>query len=308
MASSQINDSLNFLSNQVRTVRDTSESTYPLVFRSCNYGFKILDDTLQIEYSEESKYKTNDSENIQYSNRIYTANLRDISEINVLNEIIGSEYAKYESSFFEIHALRSYGLFKVKNLEANVETETDLISIPIFRLKDTTNFRKIGSLIKNYGNIKDNYIDPSCEFQEIKLGNLKNNSFLAMFENGLEDSIKLNRNCQLNDELSKVLMSYLELENIKKFYGTIVLNANDSIEFISSYQNDMYNFYNSLDSLSMGQEAMREIAYLKITNEQLNEITTLLSKQNWETGKCNGVKVNSYFDFHLENKSYIKSG
>ena len=45
----QLNDSLAYYCSQVKTVKDSSESNYPLVHRSSDYTIRILNDTLFIE-------------------------------------------------------------------------------------------------------------------------------------------------------------------------------------------------------------------------------------------------------------------
>lgn len=303
----QINDSLEYLCNQITTVKDSSESNYPLVHRSSNYEFQILNDTLFIETAVKSKYKTADSDTIYYENKKYKAKLKDIQSIATVTERYGSKAYGYNKSFLEVSSLRSYLLFKETYSDGKSKKniiDTDLISIPIYKLEDTTTFKQLAQLINNEANIKENHIDPNCKFDEIKIPRSENNLILAINENGLEVPIKLNKNPALNDELYTVLRSYIEKENIAKLYGLIVLNSNQKIEYLSSYQNEMHNFYESLDNLSFGMNAVKESGFLKITNRQLNEILNLLNEQNWEVGRCKGIEVNCYFDFSIENKNY----
>ena len=53
-------------------------------------------------------------------------------------------------------------------------------------------------------------------------------------------------------------------------------------------------------------KALKETAFLKITDEQKVQITEILSKQKWTSGKCGHRKVNAYFNFHIENVKFEK--
>jgi hypothetical protein len=89
-----------------------------------------------------------------------------------------------------------------------------------------------------------------------------------------------------------------------KFYGTIAINENDEIFFLSSYQNEMFNYYESLDCLSLSQEILKERAHLSISNETLENLYSIIKHAEWKTGKCYGQKVNSYTYFHVSNDKY----
>jgi len=61
----------------------------------------------------------------------------------------------------------------------------------------------------------------------------------------------------------------------------------------------------ALDSQSV---QMSVWAHLFITDEHMTYFTEKLKKQNWQAGICNDTKVNSYFNFYIENTNYKKPG
>jgi len=145
-----------------------------------------------------------------------------------------------------------------------------------------------------------------CKFDNLRFEYGPAADFYAIENIHLQEKIKLNSNDSINQEMTRVLSKFLEEKNIQKFYGTIVLDENDRIMFAESYQNEMYNHYQTIDSLSISQRILKERAHLNISDETLRSIYAILEKAKWETGKCYGQRVNSYFLFHIENNRYKK--
>ena len=303
LAISQINDSLQILCDSIRVVNDTSDANFKHLSRSRSYNMQMLKDTLTIEIEKiDSLIWSDDPRDHRASAVIYKMNVNDIGEMSYSSKSKELYGIKWTESYIEFSALRFYTLFK-QIFDHTVTTETDMVKIPVISQRDTAHFKQIVHLLNNHIDIENNYIPPSCKSEDILLEGKNNKKITAIELNNLEKPIALNGSQDLEQEIHQILIGYIEQENIKKIFGIIYINKNDQLEHFHSEQNKMYNYLNTLDTIPSAFKVMRETAYFKITDEQKDHIKKVLEKQKWETGSCGKQKVNSYFDFYIENKN-----
>jgi len=302
-AKSQINDSLLLLCNSIEVLNDTSDISFKHVLRSRKYEIQMLNDSLCIEIIEidESIWSTENQE-IRVDTTNYRINKNDIAQIKFLTEEKELYDYKWTEAWIQITALRYYPLFDYK-INNSKTFKTDEIKIRVVNLKKSIFFENIASLLRNNIDLESNYIDASCKLENVTISD--NDLILnSIEENNLEVSMEINGNNDLEEEVSKILSDYLSVNNIKKIFGTIFIDDMNQFRHFYNEQNEMYNYLNTLDTIPAAYRVMRETAYFKITDEQVAEMSELFLKQDWKSGICDELKVNSHFDFHIENNEY----
>lgn len=302
---SQINEQLANLCDSISIIDETSGSDYPFI-SSSNYKIQINTDTLVIEINQTLDMGPDeDSIDRGRSKYTYKMNVNDIQKIEYSCEKKSSYGIEYFEANMVFSALRFYPLFRAyyKN---GIVVKKDMFKVKVINYKDTVYFRQITELLQKHIDTENNYIDPSCIEEEIKLFDRPSIKMNVVPYGNLEEPITLNGQTDLSQEIYQVLIGYLKDENIKKIYGYLIIDDSDKFVSFENFQNQMYNHYNTLDSLSVGQQVLRDMSYHKITDEIKKKIEEILVNQNWKTGSCNNTKVNSYFYFLIENPDYIE--
>jgi len=268
---------------------------------------QVLGDTFVVEVIEKDSVILSGDSKCNIDTHLYKMDFGDISDIifsTKQSEIYGY---KSRESFIEFEALRFYRLFK-HSINGRVVANTDIVKIPIVNHQDTTHFKQLVDLLKNHVDLENNYIAPSCEVEEVLLGMESGKRIKAIEVGSLEKRITLNGSENLEEELRHILINYLEQENIKKLFGTILINQQDQLQEFYNDQNEMYNYLKTLDSLPRLYMVLKETAFYKITDKQKSHIDEILSKQKWTSGQCKNQKVDSYFNFHIANAGFMESG
>lgn len=301
---SQLNEQLKIICDSIKTIDDNTDSNYSHLSRSREYQMTIMSDTLSIQVKSRDKLVgSNDPRDDRFSNDVYKMNIHDIGAINFISNSHDNYGYKWTEYLLEFISLRYYPLFNRK-ADSGTIIKDEAFTFQVINQSDTIFFKELVHLLNENIDVQNNYIEPNCETLEITLnGGAARKMEIIEFDN-LELPILLNENQDLEKEIHRILIDYIVQENIKKVYGSIVINSNNQFEYFDSYQNQMYNHLNSLDTVPAGYRVMRETAYLKITDEQNDNLTKLLKNQSWQTGSCKGNLVNSYFSFLVENEKF----
>lgn len=289
---SQINQELLEIAQDLQIDKDTS--TPGFFFRNRDYSFKIENDSLLIAITINDSYDLpgtprNDTLTTQLA---YKLRLGDIADIEVDDSNLADQH-------LFISAQRLYPLFK-QTKNNGIPLNTDGVKIQILRDKDIVHFEQLKSVLYQYANIEDNYIASNCDYDKIPVGK-GGNVIQAIESYALEEPIKLNGQTDLNKELKSILSKYLRKQDIKKLYGTVVINSAGDFEYFDSFQNEMYNKNLKSETLRIGEEIVADKAHYRITDKQLQRVTKILRRQAWEAGACNKVRTNCYFEFLIEH-------
>jgi len=305
VSKAQINDQLQVICDSMAVEKDTTCYNCDSFAKDRKYKITIDEDTLTVLVDAVDQHRTSkDPRDRHVYVDIYKVNVHDLDRITFKYQLKKLYDLEWEESYVEIAALRDYPL--IKHNYRGSDLETAMFKIWVINQQDTVHFKQLASLLNTHLSLDSNTIPPSCEVESHTLNTSPPQRKNLIENHNLEEAIQLDRSTDLNEELKKILLPYLVKENIMKVYGDLVINSNNEMMSFESFQNDMYNELQSMDSIPVGYRVMRETGYLKITNEQKLEIVEMLKNQNWTAGKCNGKSVDAYFDFIVENENYIE--
>lgn len=307
LVEAQINDSLKIICELIEVKNDSTCFNCDAFIKSRNYDIQLFEDTLIIKINSVDSLKwSNDPQDRHVSIDVYKLNINDIKHINYISSKKQLYDLNWVESYIEFSTLREYPLFKHK-YKGSIQ-KTDMIKLHLVNQNDTINFKKLYNFFVEHLDLESNYIPPSCNVENITLNTIVPQKINLIEQNNLEEPIRLNGTDNLDQELQRILMDYLVQENLMKLYGDIIINQNNEMIHFESYQNEMHNYLNTLDSIPASFSVLKETGFLKLTDKHKLQIENLLKDQDWKTGKCNKQLVNSYFDFYVENKDYKKPG
>ncbi len=303
----QINNALKTICDSIEVVKDNSDPNFSYLARSRSYDISIVDDTLIVKiFAVDSLLNSSDPRDSRPSLNVYFANINDIGEIKFVSEKHDSYGIEWIESYVEITALRHYPL--IGRIYRNKRiAPTDAFTIRVINQNDTCHFRRLDSLLNDFISVSDNFIPPSCEAEEIGVDEKTRKKISAIAPEGLDKTVRLNDNEDISAELESVLIDYIKEQNIKKLYGYIVINQDSEFTYFDSWQNEMYNHLNTLDSIPAAYSVMRETGYFKITDKQKADVEKILKTLNWSAGECNDKRVTSFVHFHIDNPGFIES-
>ncbi len=295
----QINDKLEKLSQSVSIQNDTSDWNFSDSYRTCNYFFRILNDTLIIEYDESlEKINHRNTKRLDSTIVLQKMFLQDIdsidmdifkSEINISDSL----YTSFTGEIY-IETQREYPLFK-RSYNNNAACKTAFVTIPIYKFSDTIIFRNIIEIIKDEAKKHYKELPPNCALSKITY-NKRGDYVEGIKLNSIEKYPTLNDSFNIRQNLNLLIDNYIKENNINLIEGFVIIDTSDQLSTVYIHQEYMSNEF-SLEIKKNASELTNNLYGFKITPIQYSNFRAMLKRQKWKTGECNGIKVNTYIEY-----------
>ncbi|MEM1321556.1 MAG: hypothetical protein AAGG75_14965 [Bacteroidota bacterium] len=300
----QITDSLEYLSQEVSIENYAWDDGAPYRLKSMKYEIMIREDTLLVNLnSTDTHTRSTPKSEVIKSTMKYKAPLEHIGKIHFINEKTKLEPIGefVYNTKIEIEALRDKELFDIIYDNGTVRN-TYHIPIRVYKLSDTLKFKNIVSLLNHHITPENNSIEADCNADQYhEWSGIEIN---AVFQINLQTPIHMNGSRCQESALQQLISPYLAEQNIKSILGYIIIDEHNNIESIWTEQNNLYRTKQSNKESTVPFYAMKARNLGLMTDQQLNDILSILKSQKWEAGKCGQKGVKSYVDVAFKNKHF----
>ncbi|MEO1627918.1 MAG: hypothetical protein AAFV25_22405, partial [Bacteroidota bacterium] len=297
-----VNDSLKLLSDEVRVVNYVSEPSAPYRLINVQYRISVEEDHLAVDIRNMDIYlKDNAASDTTRSGMRYKASLADIGKITFVNELRTPRYGDpfYDTSI-EVEAVGDEELFDMIYDDGTVRN-TWHIPIRVYKHSDSLIFQQMANLLNRHILPDGNRRAATCK--EDKRHEWSGKLIEAIDNEHVEVPISLNGKACQEKDIHRLVLEYLKEQNLRGLLGYVVIDESNELQTIWTEQNNFHHLQKAGGDSTPGMRVMMaEIGTM--TDEQLGQIRSILSAQEWAAGKCNGEPVRSYVDIAIKNQAY----